>query len=554
MKKTLVCLLVIIVMLVPAIIAVVSYMNVQNAPIDIKTVQTLEMTDLAKKTFSFDVSKEDDKKWIDYFLSLRSKSSKIEELPEALVDSPAFSLEVKTAIKDEIIELYMSTTPSLCYLVDDDGKTYQLKAEDAETFLDSKYAASLYDGATRPTLTVSTDHTILPVETKWVYRTHSSKFVTADSAGATTNTMQNLSINGGLSAVFDIIPDLCNVKVTDNTGFVLFEDIADNLPNLKVDTATDVQVELTAKWYEESGRDYYGESKYVFNATLTAPATFYVLENEMDPGEFIALSAKNVTDVSAITFKCEPDVGFTPRFFTEGDYAYAFFHVPLGTEPGEYKLTLACGNTLLETTVNVVARSYGEKNITVNDAVISGGYSDEAKAEFDALVKSLTANVTEKRLFSGAFEVYPYGYPYSIGMPYGREVTLNGNTSTTHFNMGIQHKPNYEGSPVSALNDGTVVYVGNTAFAGNMVVIDHGFGLMTWYRNMGEPTVTVGQSVTKGEKLGVTGDTGFAYAYGVNISMSIGEHFVCYYDTSSVETEGEGGIFMKGIHEPAESK
>ena len=93
-----------------------------------------------------------------------------------------------------------------------------------------------------------------------------------------------------VSAVFDIIPDLCTVKVTDNTGFVLFEDIADNLPNLKVDTATDVQVELTAKWYEESGRDYYGESKYVFNATLTAPATFYVLENEMDPGEFIALS------------------------------------------------------------------------------------------------------------------------------------------------------------------------------------------------------------------------------------------------------------------------
>jgi len=99
---------------------------------------------------------------------------------------------------------------------------------------------------------------------------------------------------------------------------------------------------------------------------------------------------------------------------------------------------------------------------------------------------------------------------------------------------------------VYAANAGKVVYAGVLEYTGNIVVIDHGMGLKTWYYNMGSYTVVEGDMVEKGDQIGTCGNTGFTTNAdsGVQVSMSVGSQFVCPYDTwSDSSTVGKVAIW-----------
>lgn len=69
---------------------------------------------------------------------------------------------------------------------------------------------------------------------------------------------------------------------------------------------------------------------------------------------------------------------------------------------------------------------------------------------------------------------------------------------------------NHNGGPILAADSGTVIVAGwtdNTGY-GNRVMIDHGNGYKTLYGHMSVIAVTVGQTVKRGDKLGMMGSTG----------------------------------------------
>ncbi|MDB5046170.1 MAG: peptidase, partial [Deinococcus sp.] len=66
------------------------------------------------------------------------------------------------------------------------------------------------------------------------------------------------------------------------------------------------------------------------------------------------------------------------------------------------------------------------------------------------------------------------------------------------------------GTPVLAVNDGTVVIAGKYPVRGNLVVIDHGAGVVSMYFHQSRLMVKVGQKVVRGQKLGEVGTTGLS--------------------------------------------
>ncbi len=66
-------------------------------------------------------------------------------------------------------------------------------------------------------------------------------------------------------------------------------------------------------------------------------------------------------------------------------------------------------------------------------------------------------------------------------------------------------------APVTAANNGLVVYVGDRLIYGRTVIVDHGLGLMSLYGHMSQTSVRAGQHVSKGEIIGRTGNTGLAF-------------------------------------------
>jgi len=77
------------------------------------------------------------------------------------------------------------------------------------------------------------------------------------------------------------------------------------------------------------------------------------------------------------------------------------------------------------------------------------------------------------------------------------------------------------GGPVTAANDGRVVWGADLGIYGNCVVLDHGYGVQSIYGHMQRIDVKVGDMVQKGGKMGIAGETGLAGGVHVHFSMQV---------------------------------
>jgi len=64
------------------------------------------------------------------------------------------------------------------------------------------------------------------------------------------------------------------------------------------------------------------------------------------------------------------------------------------------------------------------------------------------------------------------------------------------------------GTAIEATADGRIIFAGPHGGYGNIVVIDHGYGVTTRYGHMSAIEVQVGQHVTRGKVIGAVGSTG----------------------------------------------
>jgi len=109
------------------------------------------------------------------------------------------------------------------------------------------------------------------------------------------------------------------------------------------------------------------------------------------------------------------------------------------------------------------------------------------------------------------------GMKFRYPVPGGRFVR---GLSRTHFGMDISQG---YGSPVVAAADGVVVLTGwRNNCGGNQIVIAHGSNLYTGYYHLSGITVSTGQKVTRGTRIGRIGQTGCATGPHLHFSVSRG--------------------------------
>jgi murein DD-endopeptidase MepM/ murein hydrolase activator NlpD len=80
-------------------------------------------------------------------------------------------------------------------------------------------------------------------------------------------------------------------------------------------------------------------------------------------------------------------------------------------------------------------------------------------------------------------------------------------TRGADFHPGLDISADW-GQPVLATGDATVGIAGPNGAYGNMVVLDHGFGIVTKYGHLSRFAVRAGQQVTRGDVIGYVGSTG----------------------------------------------
>lgn len=88
---------------------------------------------------------------------------------------------------------------------------------------------------------------------------------------------------------------------------------------------------------------------------------------------------------------------------------------------------------------------------------------------------------------------------------FGTGRVFNGVVTSRHLGVDFRGAV---GSEIRAANRGVAVLVDDFFLAGNVVYIDHGAGVVTGYFHMSEPLVATGDTVARGQVIGLVGATG----------------------------------------------
>ena len=75
------------------------------------------------------------------------------------------------------------------------------------------------------------------------------------------------------------------------------------------------------------------------------------------------------------------------------------------------------------------------------------------------------------------------------------------------FHTGVDVSAEY-GTPVHVTADGVVTVAENHSGYGRLVIVDHGFGITTFYAHLSRYSVMTGAHVKRGEVIGFTGISG----------------------------------------------
>ena len=78
------------------------------------------------------------------------------------------------------------------------------------------------------------------------------------------------------------------------------------------------------------------------------------------------------------------------------------------------------------------------------------------------------------------------------------------------------------GTPVHAAGDGIVEHASWGGQYGNLVIIDHGNGMQTWYAHLSRFLVVPGQEIRRGDILGRSGATGRVTAPHLHYEVRVG--------------------------------
>jgi murein DD-endopeptidase MepM/ murein hydrolase activator NlpD len=191
---------------------------------------------------------------------------------------------------------------------------------------------------------------------------------------------------------------------------------------------------------------------------------------------------------------------------------FALAGVSFETLPGNYTLELS-GESAAKAPVNlhrafvVGAATYPkiQVKLTVEGKFTEPSEEQQKQIAEDKKVKDdYLSRVSPEREWDGNFAAPAEATTSDV---YGSQRIFNGKAQRPHYGLDFRVPT---GTPVAAMNDGTVLLARFLYFEGNCVVIDHGQGLLTLFFHLSEFKVKEGDAVKRGQIVGLSGGTGRA--------------------------------------------
>jgi murein DD-endopeptidase MepM/ murein hydrolase activator NlpD len=252
----------------------------------------------------------------------------------------------------------------------------------------------------------------------------------------------------------------------------------------------------------------FSSTLYFMNASKAqaAPAAILVVPETVLQGEPIKITIEGINSVSEIK-KLTFD-GKETGVFLYNSKPTAFYGIALEKKAGTSTLiaNLSDGRVLRKD-ILIVERKKAEAPLGIPQK-LGGDTPASQKNLVDTLsIENAVLNklTTDAKFYWNKKFIFPIANPI-ITDPYGY-LRKTGAYSITH--KGTDFHAN-KGTPVIAMNRGVVRLAKQFKIYGNTVVIDHGYGLMTFYMHLSKINVKQGDIVEQGKIIAESGDTGYA--------------------------------------------
>lgn len=185
---------------------------------------------------------------------------------------------------------------------------------------------------------------------------------------------------------------------------------------------------------------------------------------------------------------------------------HAVVGLPLSMRPGKHELTIKTGDKTKIRAFRVKTKRYPEQRITIEDkGKVELSPENEARAVREiATIKQLKLHWREEKNTDLEFMLPATG---RLSGNFGLRRYFNGEARSPHAGLDVAVA---SGTPVKASAQGQVLAVDDYFFNGKTVFVDHGNGLITMYCHLDQFDVQTGDTVNKGQLLGLSGQTGRA--------------------------------------------
>ena len=513
MKKPLSLILGIILMLTPTVAATILYFlpNISIMSPENELGGTLSVSNTEAYFFN-----EKENAFLNSYFNELEENSKIHDISKDDISfEKKFSISIRSESAERNLDLFLSLNGD-CYWSDGNG-VYIIDSAYSDSFINSQYARALYKNSSMPLLTTDSKYTVFPSRSQWNYTLKNGSLAGGLCPPNTSETTTYYS-SGITGFNFSLQPDECSVKAYVD-GIKVYDGSLEGLSSSELENESFVKYEIYARW--SSGRDAFGEAEYSFCIRQLKSAVFSIDKHELTQGDFITVSAENIADLSELSCSLPDVMAFDPIFVKSGNNAYALIPFRYDLPVGSYELTFSYKDTSVSFEIDLLERAEKEQS---DDSDIYKKLTDRALSDMHSLISSTGKSFSDTSYVHSTF--YNYEQDFTIRLGFGNKRIFSDGTTFKLDGVDF-YCPSGENIP--AFNNGIVCAVGEDALLGKYVAIEHGYGLKSWYCHLGEITVSVGNSVIKGDTVARSGMSGMASTSGFYLMTTVFDVPVCPY-------------------------
>ena len=259
---------------------------------------------------------------------------------------------------------------------------------------------------------------------------------------------------------------------------------------------------------------YFDESPVIgtmtsqFELIYQHPISYELTDTTFQPGDCIGIQiqyAQNL-DYKVTTDFYDGTIGLFYKDSTE-ESLVGLIPIDPRTAPGDYSLRFyqaSTGILLKEYELTISEKFFEKQELTIASSTASLKSDDNAIKDAEKYKGAKDYSVGEK-LWNGAFLQPVQG---RISTEYSMIRTVNGGQeSSRHSGIDIAAPL---GTPVLATEKGIVTFASDLIISGNVITLDHGYGVFSSYVHLDKIFVSVGDVVEEGDIIGEVGTTGYS--------------------------------------------